>query len=235
MNQRKTLIILPGWLQTSDFWRLAQERLPDWNVQVIDLPGFGKEPLVSTEWGVPEYTAWVKTQIEARSPKDIVLLGHSFGGRITAELASQHPSWLSSIILFGAPCLHLPPFSIRLKSTLAHFAKVSGIARILPQSLKPFDMRQAEDTGMGAIFRRAVLFSQTDALTKITVPTTLLWGAHDDAAPLHLANEMKKLVPHSTLVTLPDDGHHAHTENPTLFYATLANILTTTQRPVSAA
>jgi pimeloyl-ACP methyl ester carboxylesterase len=53
----------------------------------IDLPGFGSEKLINDTWGVPEYADWVISQISDR--EDVILLGHSFGGRIT--VASKHP------------------------------------------------------------------------------------------------------------------------------------------------
>jgi pimeloyl-ACP methyl ester carboxylesterase len=101
------------------------------------------------------------------------------------------------------------------------------IATLLPETWKPYDLRQATDAGLGAIFKRSVGYDQTSAIKNITVPTHLLWGAHDTSVPLRIAEEMQRLLPGAQLTTLPNEGHNIHLDNPGLFYGALRKILTT--------
>jgi pimeloyl-ACP methyl ester carboxylesterase len=200
--------------------------MPAYDVHIIDLPGFGVEPLISREWGIPEYAAYAEGKIAALQLPSYVLVGHSFGGRLAAVIASKHRSGLEAIILYAAPCLYIPRLHVRVRNALARTAKNLGIAQYLPTRWKPYDVREADATGMGDIFRRSVPYSLDRELTEIAVPTKLVWGSLDRSVPLFVAEEMKKKIPHSTLTVLPGEGHNIHLDNPTLLYGTLNKLLT---------
>lgn len=228
MNKSLTsprIIIIPGWMHGRDVWDATQNYLQDYNVTVLELPGFGSTPLVSDAWGVPEYALWVRQYLDTREP--FVLVGHSLGGRIASYLAGtgQLPAQCKAVVLYAAPSLYRPSMFVRAQNALARFARVAGISHLLPQSLKPADTAQADSAALGNIFRNIVPFDQTTLLPNITVPTTLLWGAQDTSVSLAIAHEMQKLIPHSTLRVIDDVGHNAHIQNPPLFYATLDDIL----------
>jgi pimeloyl-ACP methyl ester carboxylesterase len=230
---KKTLLVVPGWLHNSSHWARAKGELAPigWDVVVIDLPGFGVEPLVSKNWGVPEYSRFVEEKIrESRSdaPQTVVALGHSFGGRALVHMLATNEDFaknISHLILYAAPCIYRPTLQIRLHTRLAHAAKKSGLSRILPSFLKPRDLTEATGMQMERIFKRTVPYDETQLLQKITTSTTLLWGADDTSAPLRLAREMQQLLPHAALTTLPNEGHNIHLSSPTLFYGTLRKIL----------
>ncbi len=217
------IIILPGWEHGLESWNVLAERLGG---AVIELPGFGDEPLASTEWGVPDYADWVRGKIVEIGAKNVVLLGHSFGGRVASLLASERPEWLRGLILYGAPCIYRPTVWIRIKILLAHTVKMLGLAKLLGQ-FRNADLKQADERGIGVIFRRTVGFDQTTTLPEIEAPTLLVWGEFDDAAPVRLAQEMKTLIPNAELSILPGLGHNAHIENPTLFYGSISRFLET--------
>src|SRR3989344_6003713 len=119
------IIILHGWGQDKTSWRAFVERFPHLTVETLNLPGFGEEPLISDTWGVPEYAAWVRRKIEESisDKEQIVLLGHSFGGRIAALIGSENPSWLRGLVLYGAPVLYRPNTSVRIRIRVARFLK----------------------------------------------------------------------------------------------------------------
>jgi pimeloyl-ACP methyl ester carboxylesterase len=232
-TSRNTLIIVPGWLQTSHQWGSAASELPQWDVHVIDLPGFGVAPLVSSEWGVPEYAQFVKEKIQqiAFSPgasRNVVLLGHSFGGRVLAYMCGTDTDFthgIKKLILYAAPCIYRPSMTIRARSFAAHMAKKMNLARYLPESLKPVELRQAEHRQLLDVFKRTVSFDLTRELVHITTSTTLLWGELDTSVPISIAQEMRRTLPNSTLIVLPGEGHCMHSDNPQLFFGTLRSML----------
>ncbi|MGC9599507.1 MAG: alpha/beta hydrolase [Minisyncoccia bacterium] len=210
------IVILHGWGQDKRFWDTFAAPFRKGDVVVFDLPGFGSEPHTVPDWGVPEYAEWVTSKIESIPPEgnDIVLLGHSFGGRIASYIASKDPRWLKGLILYAAPSIRRPKFSTRLKIAGAHVLKTLGVRG---RGGNP-ELREAEQKGMGELFRKAVSFDQTALLKKITVPTLLIWGDRDDVVPLSIAREMQRLIPNSKLTTIERAGHNAHLKNPHLFY-----------------
>jgi pimeloyl-ACP methyl ester carboxylesterase len=100
----------------------------DFNVVFFDLPGFGKEPLVQNDWGVPEYANWVKNRLNKIEGKKI-LLGHSFGGRIATFIAGQNPEWLEGLILSGSPSIYRPTRKIKYKILLSKFIRKIGLKK----------------------------------------------------------------------------------------------------------
>ncbi len=208
------MIVLPGWGQNSSFWENFAAKFS--KIQVFDLPGFGSQPAPARTWGVPDYADWVETEIKAHAENDVVLLGHSFGGRVAGYLASKKPVWLKGLILHGAPCLYRPTLEIKLKIKAAQLLKRIGFSPIGP--IKSSELKHAEQAQMGEIFRKVVNFDETDILPKVAVPTLLVWGKHDQEVPLRIAEEMQHLIKSSKLTVIENAGHNLHLEKPDLFY-----------------
>lgn len=220
-----TLVILHGWMQNKTIWEPFIEQISSTiGVHAIDLPGFGSEPLQSTDWGIPEYAQFVIRYIEQQKLTDVILLGHSFGGRIAAFIASKQPLWLKGLILYAAPALYRPSATIKRKIFIAKLLKFLRIKR---KFITNSELREADQNGLGKIFRTSVTFDQTTLLPNIAVSTHLIWGNFDDSVPLRIANEMNTLIPQSKLTVLDGMGHNIHLDNPPLFYGTIKNILKT--------
>ena len=52
----------------------------------------------------------------------------------------------------------------------------------------------------------------SDKAQKISVPTLLIWGNQDEAAPLEDAQKLEKLLPDGGLVVLEGCTHYAYLE-----------------------
>jgi pimeloyl-ACP methyl ester carboxylesterase len=219
------IVVLHGWGHDTTFWQDFAHRFSDGEVLLIDLPGFGAEPIVSDAWGVPEYAAWAKEKLASLGENNIILLGHSFGGRVAGLIASERPAWLGALILYAAPCLYRPRASSRAKVAVAKVLKRLGAKKIVGDRYVNEDLKWADEAGLGTIFRKIVVFDETEALPKIAVPTLLVWGEKDTYPPLSMAYEMHTLIFSSTLCIMEHEGHNAHLENPILFYGIINQFL----------
>jgi pimeloyl-ACP methyl ester carboxylesterase len=207
-------IILHGWGQSSKNWRFFVKQVgPD--AQGIDFPGFGDEPLINPDWGVVEYANWVISKV----PKNqkIILLGHSFGGRVAAEIASTNPKWLKGLILVAAPCIYRPSIKVKIKKRIYQFLKT-----IVPIKYHHFfysyDLIHSKQIGMEKVFRKVVQYDQTDNLKKIAVPTLLIWGRNDSQVPVELAEEMQTIINNSELKIVENAGHDVYLDNSSYFF-----------------
>ncbi len=211
-----TIIILHGWGHSSAYWSEMKKMLEkDFQVFAIDMPGFGDEPLVEDSWSIPDYANWVIEKLK-KIPGDKVLLGHSFGGRVSSYIASGQPQWLRGLILDGSPSIYRPSFRTRFKIKIAKILKKLNIKGIFNSGNQ--ELLHADKSGKGKIFRNVVSFDQTDLLPKINVSTLLIWGEKDYIVPLRIGREMQALIPKSELVVVDNAGHQVHTDNPFLFY-----------------
>jgi len=115
------IVILHGWGHNGQLWQNLANKLGS-SAKSLDLPGFGSEPLVEDDWGVPQYAHWVERKI--KKYKNVVLIGHSFGGRIAAEIASRKQIYVKGLILSGAPCIYRPSFQTLLRIKIYKMLRV---------------------------------------------------------------------------------------------------------------
>ena len=206
------IIILHGWGHNGDLWAQLAHQLGK-SAMSIDMPGFGKEPLVKDDWGVPDYAKWVEKKISKYT--NVVLIGHSFGGRISAEIASKNPKYLKGLILSGAPCIYRPTFSTQIKIIVYKSLKF-----LIPRNYRKLfysgDLKEAGK--LQKILRKVIHFDQTEQLKKIKTKTLLLWGENDSDVPLRIAREMNDLISNSELEIIENAGHNSFLDKPNLFY-----------------
>lgn len=221
----KKLILLHGWGGNKEYWDSLKEQFIDYaEIEAVDFPGFGKEKLVSDEWGVPDYASWLEKRIKQSKDKEIILLGHSFGGRVAAEIAARNPKWLKGLILDASPCLHRPS-----SKTLLKIKAYKTLKKFMPDRVKdllyPKDLTDANKRGLGKIFRKVVRHDQTMQLTKVKVPTLIIWGENDKEVPLRIGKEMHKLIPNSTIEVFSNTGHFPLVDNPYLYYGVVKKFI----------
>jgi pimeloyl-ACP methyl ester carboxylesterase len=103
------LIILHGLFGISDNWAgLAKQWAEDFTVYAVDLRNHGQSPH-SEEWN---YTAMSEDIIELMGDEklhDVVLLGHSMGGKVGMRLAIDYPAALSKLIVADIAPRQSPP------------------------------------------------------------------------------------------------------------------------------
>jgi pimeloyl-ACP methyl ester carboxylesterase len=66
----------------------------------LDLPGFGAIPAPPTAWSTAEYAAAVEPVLDEMA-ETVVVLGHSFGCRVSVHLGAAHPDRTGAQVLSG--------------------------------------------------------------------------------------------------------------------------------------
>ena len=150
----------------------------------------------------------------------IVLLGHSFGGRVAVHLAPLVPDRIDRVVLTGVPLLDRegrrarPAVSFRLARRLHRLGLVNE-ARMesFRQKYGSPDYRAAEGV-MRGVFVKLLAEQYRDQMSAITCPVDLVWGEADTEAPLEMAVRAQPLFPSARLLTLPGIGHLTPSEAP---------------------
>lgn len=215
------IVALHGWGHEKGMFEELKKQLESIPtidmVETLDLPGFGKRRLINENWDIPQYADWVESEIKKRRLKDVIIIGHSFGGRIAAYIASKKSPYLKAIILSASPVLYRPTTKTKLKSRI-----FKSVKKIIPSQLKLFaysdELNDAEKRGLGKVFRKVILFDQTNNLPLIRVPTLLIWGENDIDVPLRNAVEAQTLIKNSKLIVIKDAGHNSYLSHPYIFF-----------------
>ncbi len=84
-------------------WQVFRQLIPAlslrWHIFAPDLRGHGKSSRVVRGYHGPEYTKDIAALLRERVPAPAVLFGHSLGGMLSMQVASQHPELVRALIL----------------------------------------------------------------------------------------------------------------------------------------
>jgi pimeloyl-ACP methyl ester carboxylesterase len=159
---------------------------------------------------------------------DVVLVGHSMGGKIAQYLAGSRPGWLKGLVLV-APSPALPlivPIHQRRAMQSAYATRISieeTVDNVLTASLIEGVRREriVEDSLSGhpdaqaAWPAYAMLEDISDLTRRIDVPTLLLTGEHDRVdPPAVLAERLVPFLSDPEVHELPSVGHLLPLEAP---------------------
>src|SRR5436190_16862468 len=113
----KTILILHGWGKTGPAYSEIQNifEKKGYRVYSPDLPGFGNNPLQKDALVFDDYISFVHDYISKTKEKKVILLGHSFGGRIAIRFTALYPQMVASLILTGASGIPRPLPSLKKK------------------------------------------------------------------------------------------------------------------------
>ncbi|MQA30207.1 MAG: alpha/beta fold hydrolase [Luteitalea sp.] len=190
-------------------------------VHLLDLPGFGEAPPPSAGWDTINYTDLVQQYVLERLSGPVVLVGHSFGGRISVRLAARRLAQIRGLVLMGVPGLPQPKLSrARLRQLGIRWLRKTLIAAKPLAGQKPIDWHTrtygSKDYLAAGPLRpvliRAVNEDLSESAAAVACPTLLLWGTDDAETPPWLGHGYKKLMNgRATLEWLPHKDHHLYT------------------------
>jgi pimeloyl-ACP methyl ester carboxylesterase len=173
-------------------------------------PGFGTADPPPEAWGTAEYAELVADAIRPFAP--LVIVGHSFGGRVAVRLAATYPELVSSLVLTGVPLVRLTPaskaaLSYRIVRWLAARKLVSASAMEAQRRKHgSTDYRNASGV-MRDVLVRTVNEDYRDDLARITAPVRMVWGENDTAAPADAGRAASDLLATATFTVIPGAGH----------------------------
>jgi pimeloyl-ACP methyl ester carboxylesterase len=205
---RPWVLALPGWQRTHrDFDAL----LDGLDAVALDLPGFGAAPAPPAAWSTSEYARWVAPVLDEMDDI-VVILGHSFGGRVAVQMAAAQPQ-VGAQVLTGVPLTRPPgaqrrsPRSFRIARTLhrAHLVSERRMDR-LRWKYGSADYRAAAGVLRGVLVK-AVNEDYLDVLSAFPGPVELVWGAEDDQAPVAAADIAVRRCAQGRLTVVPGVGH----------------------------
>lgn len=221
-GEGKTVVLLHGWRDNlQNFVSLYSHLKKDFKVFSIDLPGFGKSDLPNTVWNTSDYAHLIMSFFEQLQIKNPILIGHSFGGKISTQIATSIP--LDKLVLVNSS-------GIKPTRKLSYYFKVMPrkiakkiVEKIIPKKIAnhiiEFSKKRigSDDyRNASGIIREILIKTVNDDvrsfLPNIKTPTLLIWGENDKETPVSSGKLMSKLIPNSKLIILKNTGHFPYLE-----------------------
>ena len=230
-GEGKNVLLLHGWggsIQTMmPIFNVLKDRF---RVVTLDLPGFGKSSLPEVPWNSYDYAECISKFIQQLKLKDLILFGHSHGGRISIILASKY-NIVKKLILIDSAGL-IPKRKVSYYVKVYWFKLLKKMYLMLPaknkqaklaEFYKKFgskDYREAEGV-MRQTMVKVINDNLMDLLKLIKAPTLLIWGENDEDTPLYMGKIMENEIPDSGLVVLKGAGHYSYVDNYSQFRAVI--------------
>lgn len=211
--KKPKLYIIHGWTYTVAPWEktIALLKRQGMDVEMLNVPGLTTSS--QKVWTIEDYVKWADRQI----PDGAVALGHSNGGRILLNLCVEKPDKLKHLILLDAAGVYEPSAkrdtARTLSKRLGFLKKIPGLAKIWHKVTGASDYARAPENMKRTLSNMLDSDKKLD-LTKVVVPTSILWGAADTVTPPRQAEAMHEKIKNSTLEIRPRWNHAPYISYP---------------------
>ncbi|MGG5809903.1 alpha/beta fold hydrolase [Falsiroseomonas sp. CW058] len=207
------------------------------------MPGFAGAPPMD-RMTFPALARALRNTMDARGIGRATLVGHSMGGMLAQEFVATWPERVAKLVLYATT----PAFGGRdpafaeafLRARLAPLEGGRTMEEAAPAMLEGMFAEGADPAAMPRaaaaiaavpeeVYRETVrcltTFDRRADLPRIAVPTLLIAGERDQAAPARTMQRMAEAIPGARIAVIPGAGHLLHLERPDAFRAALAPFL----------
>lgn len=233
----QNILILHGWgANIKSVLPIVNILKNNCRVVALDLPGFGQSESPIKAFDSYDYANFVSRFIDKLKLDNIVLIGHSNGGKICCILSSIYKTYIRKLILIDSTGTRVKRhinyyFKIYwykiIKKVSIMFSKISKNDDMINNLYKKYgseDYKNAQGVMRETMVK--ILNNNIEILLKdISCPTLLIWGDNDTATPLYMAEKMKKLIVDSGLVILKNAGHFSYVDDFGTFKAVIFSFL----------
>lgn len=245
-GEGKPFLILHGFLGMSDNWKtlgLEFSKL-GYQVHMLDLRNHGRS-LQSPNFNYEIMAQDVKEYCDQNKLENIILLGHSMGGKVAMEVATTCPNLVEKLIIADIGTKFYPQhhqsiieglmsvdFSLKpsrsdVDEQVAHYVKDFGTRQFLLKSLY-----WKESDQLDYRFNINYLNENIDEIGKelssgksFEKNTLFLRGSNSNYILDEDILEIQSHFPKMILKTVSNSGHWLHAENPNEFYEYVINFL----------
>ena len=224
-NGEKNILILPGWGNTRPTFKWMIESLKNnYNVYILDYPGFGESPFPNRDLTIYDYANMIKTFIDVLQIKNPIIIAHSFGSRLALILEGELGLSLEKLIIIdGAGIKRRKKLKVILKQYLYKFLK--KLRWILPKRKRKKYLEKlinifassdykSIDDNMKKTFSNIVNEDLTYLLEEIKTETLLIWGEKDYDTPIKDGILMNKKIKDSGLIIIKKGTHFTYLDVP---------------------
>lgn len=194
-----------GWGQSSDCFKEIADYLSSFcTITLVDFCGFGKSGVPDKPMSVSDYSRQIVDIIKEYNMRDVIVIAHSFGGRVALEACYKYPHYFSKLVLVDIA-------GIKPRRHIDYYCKVliykfKKKLKLNTEKYGSADYKRLDEV-MKQTFVNVVNYDQTYQLKSIKTDTLIVWGRCDKETPMYMAKRLHKKLANSKLVVFEDAGH----------------------------
>ena len=239
----KPLVLVHGYLGGAAMWDAQFAALSDrHHCMAPNLAGFGDSAHLRSPDTIEGHAALVLNTLDHLGVDSFQLLGHSMGGMVVQQMAAMAPGRIEKLILYGTGPVGLLPDRFETIETsrrrLAQDGLEATARRIAATWFERGEAGQGYETcvreGAKASMQAALAalsswerWDGTDALSRVSMPTLVIWGDGDRSYGWRQPSALWRGIPGCRLAVVPGCAHNVHMEKPAIFNAIVADFLDT--------
>lgn len=232
-GQGEVLLLLHGLFGALSNWSGVVEAFSKNYRVVIPLMPIYEMPLHQA--GVPGLVKFVQGFVEFKGLDNQTLLGNSLGGHVALEYTLDNPAKVKRLVLTGSSGLFEDSMggSFPKRGNYSYVKERVGYTFYDPatateeliEEVFSITNSNAKCMRIVAIAKSAQRHNMAKEVTRIQVPTLLIWGLNDTITPPHVAHEFNRLIRNSDLHFIDQCGHAPMMEQPEAFNIYLKKFL----------
>lgn len=246
LGEGKPFVILHGFLGMSDNWKTLGAKFSEnkYQVHLIDQRNHGRS-FHSDEFNYEIMVEDLKDYCESNQLSDILLLGHSMGGKVAMLFAATYPDMVSKLMIADISPRFYPTHheaileglsSLDFKTILSRGEAEDKLSKYVADfGTRQFLLKNLYWTDAKELALRINLDILKDNIEEIgeALPihaqffgeTLFLRGDKSEYIGLLDEDLIKRHFPNSNIVTIPNAGHWLHAENPKDFFKEVLSFL----------
>ena len=229
------LVLLHGWKNDLEIWQPIVPFLSNYRIVRLDLPGFGKSDLPPRAWNVSDYAEFLNKFLEKLNVSEIILVGHSFGGRIAIKFSVLYQKKAAKLILVDSGGIRLKSFRKFFAFILAKLGKVFWLLPFIGEkrdeirekfykALKAKDYLEKSQI-LRETFLKVIKEDLREESQQIKIPTLIIWGEKDFITLPKEGKILNRFIRNSRLEIIKDATHWPFLEKEKEFLEILRRFL----------
>ncbi len=240
-NSDHTIVMLHGLGASAERWTNVIPIFDDeYHVIVPDLIGFGYSDKPIADYTPAFFANFIDDLLKTLHIQSPILMGSSLGGHISIEYSSMQNDIRKLVLVSSAGIMKqsTPSLDTYIMAAMYPdesmaknaFETMDGSGRsadpqLVDSFIKRMRLPNAKFAFMSTLLGLKNSEPVTDKLTKISVPTLVVWGDNDTVIPFSYADQFVSAIPDCQLYVMDGCGHTPFVHDPYLFASKVLTFL----------
>lgn len=220
---KKYIVFLHGWGASKESFLMTKNYFFDYAKLYVDFAGFGESAEPCKVFSLNDYVDELKNLLDEFEIEELVIVGHSFGGRVAIKFAALYQKCYKKLKIMLVDAAGIKP-----RFSLVRYLKIKRF-KVLKKRAKNNERLQVKLDRFGSadykklspIMKQTFVKIVNEDLTKmsklIECKTMIVWGKNDRETKLFMARKLHKNIRNSKVEILKNAGHFCFLDKPQEF------------------